>query len=135
MPVDAGVEIAETDRGGKSTFHGPGQLVCYPILDLKRHGKDVRKYVRDLEESLVRTLAAFDAAPNGAYLATGQLFPDALAVGAAAGAEGAPLLITREGCVPQPVLDALDALSPTSITLLGGEPSLSLDAARLIACA
>ncbi|MGH3128886.1 MAG: lipoyl(octanoyl) transferase LipB [Gaiellaceae bacterium] len=59
IPEDAEVEIAETDRGGKSTFHGPGQLVCYPILDLTRHGKDVKRYVRDLEEALIRTLAAF----------------------------------------------------------------------------
>ena len=60
IPEDADVEIAETDRGGKSTFHGPGQLVCYPILDLTKHGKDVKRYVRDLEEALIRTLAAFD---------------------------------------------------------------------------
>jgi lipoyl(octanoyl) transferase len=60
IPDDASVEIAETDRGGKSTFHGPGQLVCYPILDLRKHGKDVKRYVRDLEESLIRTLAAFE---------------------------------------------------------------------------
>jgi lipoyl(octanoyl) transferase len=60
VPADAEVEIVETDRGGKSTFHGPGQLVCYPILDLHRHGKDVKKYVRDLEEALLRTLAAFE---------------------------------------------------------------------------
>jgi lipoyl(octanoyl) transferase len=59
VPADAEVEIVETDRGGKSTFHGPGQLVCYPILDLNRHGRDVRKYCRDLEESLVKTLAPF----------------------------------------------------------------------------
>ncbi len=55
IPEGANVEIAETDRGGKSTFHGPGQLVCYPILDLHHHGKDVKRYVRDLEESLLRT--------------------------------------------------------------------------------
>ncbi len=60
IPEDAAVEIAETDRGGKSTFHGPGQLVCYPILDLGKHGKDVKRYVRDLEEALIRTLAAFE---------------------------------------------------------------------------
>jgi lipoyl(octanoyl) transferase len=57
VPEGAEVEVVETDRGGKSTFHGPGQLVCYPILDLRRHGKDVKKYVRDLEETLIRTLA------------------------------------------------------------------------------
>ena len=60
VPEGAEVEIAETDRGGKSTFHGPGQLVCYPILDLGNHGKDVKRYVRDLEEALIRTLAAFE---------------------------------------------------------------------------
>jgi lipoyl(octanoyl) transferase len=59
VPDGAEVEIVETDRGGKSTFHGPGQLVCYPILDLNRHGRDVRRYCRDLEESVVQTLAAF----------------------------------------------------------------------------
>jgi lipoyl(octanoyl) transferase len=60
IPDDAAVEIAETDRGGKSTFHGPGQLVCYPILDLRKHGKDVKRYVHDLEESVIRTLGAFE---------------------------------------------------------------------------
>jgi lipoyl(octanoyl) transferase len=59
VPEGAEVDVVETDRGGKSTFHGPGQLVCYPILDLRLHGKDVKKFVRELEEALIRTLAPF----------------------------------------------------------------------------
>jgi lipoyl(octanoyl) transferase len=60
IPDGAEVEVVETDRGGKSTFHGPGQLVCYPIFDLNRHGRDVKRYCRDLEEAVIRTLASFE---------------------------------------------------------------------------
>ncbi len=59
IPEGVTVEVVETDRGGKSTFHGPGQLVCYPILDLHRYGKDVKKYCRDLEEAVIKTTAQF----------------------------------------------------------------------------
>jgi lipoyl(octanoyl) transferase len=59
VPEDADVEVVETDRGGKSTYHAPGQLVCYPILDLNRHGRDVKKYCRDLEEAVILTLGEF----------------------------------------------------------------------------
>jgi lipoyl(octanoyl) transferase len=59
VPDGAAVDVVEVDRGGKSTYHAPGQLVCYPILDLTRHGQDVKKYCRNLEEALIRTMATF----------------------------------------------------------------------------
>ena len=54
-----GVELFEVERGGDVTFHGPGQLVGYPIIDLKRHKRDLHWYLRQVEEALIQALGSF----------------------------------------------------------------------------
>lgn len=54
-----GIEFVETDRGGDVTFHGPGQVVGYAIVDLAQRGRDLHRYLRDLEEVIVRALREF----------------------------------------------------------------------------
>jgi lipoyl(octanoyl) transferase len=51
-----GIAVAVTDRGGRATYHGPGQLVCYPVLDLTDYGRDLRAYVERLEASVIAAL-------------------------------------------------------------------------------
>lgn len=58
--ANMGIEVIETDRGGDVTYHGPGQLVAYPILSLKARGRAIRGYLRSLEGVLLQTLRAWD---------------------------------------------------------------------------
>lgn len=57
--VRQGIIVYEVERGGNITYHGPGQLVGYPILDLKQRGKDLHRYVRQLEEVIIKSLASY----------------------------------------------------------------------------
>ncbi|MDA8210778.1 MAG: lipoyl(octanoyl) transferase LipB [Clostridia bacterium] len=59
---EKGIAVYEIDRGGDITYHGPGQLVGYPILNLERHGKDLHKLIWKYEEVIIRTLAGFGIA-------------------------------------------------------------------------
>lgn len=57
-----GVAVVQSDRGGDATYHAPGQIVGYPILKLSQHGGDLGRYVRGIEETIIRTLAAYGVA-------------------------------------------------------------------------
>ncbi len=63
-PERLGVPLFRVSRGGDATFHGPGQLVAYPILSLDREGRDLHRYLRRLEDVLIRTLADFGISGN-----------------------------------------------------------------------
>ena len=61
-PTGKPIELVQTNRGGDVTYHGPGQLVGYPHLDLRQRGRDVHRFLRDLEKSLIQTVAYFGVA-------------------------------------------------------------------------
>ena len=54
--LDKSIEVSKTNRGGKITYHGPGQLVCYFVLDLKKRKKDIRKFITTIENTIIDTL-------------------------------------------------------------------------------
>ena len=58
--LDKSIKIVKTNRGGKITFHGPGQLICYFVIDLKKRKKDIRHFVSTIEKTIIETLRYFD---------------------------------------------------------------------------
>ena len=58
--LDNSIKITKTSRGGKITWHGPGQLVCYFVIDLNKRGKDIRKFVKIIEGTIIQTLKKYD---------------------------------------------------------------------------
>jgi lipoyl(octanoyl) transferase len=75
----SGISFFETDRGGDVTYHGPGQIVGYPILDLREWKRDVHAYVRSIEQVIIDTLAGFgiaagrEAGATGVWTAEGKI--------------------------------------------------------------
>ena len=68
--AEKGISLFFIDRGGDITYHGPGQLVVYPIINLKSRGKDIHRYIHDLQEVVIRTLAdlAIEARRDGQHV-------------------------------------------------------------------
>ena len=58
--LDKSIKIIKTNRGGKITYHGPGQLICYFVIDLKKRKKDIRKFISIIEKTIIQTLNSFD---------------------------------------------------------------------------
>ena len=58
--IDKSIKILKTNRGGKITYHGPGQLICYFVLDLKKRKKDVRKFISIIEKTIIDTLKFYN---------------------------------------------------------------------------
>ena len=58
--LNKSVKILKTNRGGKITYHGPGQLICYFVLDLKKRGKDIRKFISIIEKTIIDTLKFYE---------------------------------------------------------------------------
>ena len=57
--LDKSIKIIRTNRGGKITYHGPGQLICYFVIDLKKRGKDIRKFISIIEKTIIDTIKFF----------------------------------------------------------------------------
>ena len=58
--IDKSISITKTSRGGKITWHGPGQLICYFVINLNERGRDIRKFINILEKSIIKTLDEFN---------------------------------------------------------------------------
>jgi lipoyl(octanoyl) transferase len=71
-----GFDVEDTGRGGDVTYHGPGQIVAYPILQLAAEQRDVHRYLRDLEEAMIRTCASFGVVAGRADKLTGAWVAD-----------------------------------------------------------
>ena len=138
-----GIELFEAGRGGDVTYHGPGQLVGYPILDLKPDRRDLHRYIRDLEEVLIRALADFGIAATRKEGLTGAWVDDHKV--AAIGVRVSSGWITSHGFALNvaPDLSYFDAIVPCGIRghgvtsmarLLGREVELAEVTEPLVAC-
>jgi lipoyl(octanoyl) transferase len=125
-----GVEVHETGRGGDITYHGPGQLVGYPILDLRPDRCDVHKYVRDLEEVMIRTTRDFGlesariAGLSGAWVGADKIGAIGVRISRWITSHGFAFNVTTD-------LDFFNLIVPCGIET-GGVTSLSRAAGRRI---
>lgn len=138
-----GVAVVQSDRGGEVTYHAPGQLVAYPIFKLSQHGSDVGRYVRGLEESVIRVLASYGITGERVAGLTGVWVRGGVAKICAIGVKLSASGVTTHGLAlnVDPDLSGFDLIVPCGITdrgvtslaaELGVAPPLAEVAERLI---
>ena len=93
-----GIEVADTDRGGRVTYHGPGQLVAYPIVSLRAYGDDVHAYVRRMEQVMIEALADHGVGAGRSTGLTGVWSAAARRRHAARARRASPQRSPRDGC-------------------------------------
>jgi lipoyl(octanoyl) transferase len=127
----AGIPVVPTNRGGQVTYHGPGQVVAYPLIDLKRSGYFVKEYVYRIEEALIRTLAHFGvtghrvAGAPGIYVCLDDPFSHAMLVSKKKGADP-----EEKGSEPFRFAAGSDPISSPNFTGLGKIAALGLKVSR-----
>jgi lipoyl(octanoyl) transferase len=133
-----GVAVFETDRGGKVTYHGLGQVVGYPIINLSPDREDVHKFVRDLEEVLIRTMADFGIEAfrieglTGVHTADGKIAAIGVHIKRWVTTHGFALNVTTDLSYYNMII-ACDGEPVTSMEkLLGREPTLAEVEDRII---
>ena len=120
--------VFETNRGGQATYHGPGQLVGYPIIDLAPRGKDLHAHLRNLEEALIRTSAAFGVTANrrpgltGVWVENRKLASIGVGVRKWISMHGFAINVTNQSLPPFFAITpcGLDGVSMTSLTAEAG---------------
>jgi lipoyl(octanoyl) transferase len=132
--------VFETNRGGQATYHGPGQLVGYPILDLAPRGRDLHAHLRLLEESLIRACAAFGVAAarreglTGVWVEDRKLASIGVGVRKWVSMHGFAINITRESLPPFLAITpcGLDGVRMTCLEAEAGTPIRMEDAVRVV---
>lgn len=139
-PVGLPHPVRETNRGGQATYHGPGQLVGYPILDLNSRGRDLHQHLRLIEDALIRSCAAFgvDACRRdgltGVWVGNRKLASIGVGVRKWISMHGFGINITRQSLPPFLAITpcGLDGVRMTSLESEAGRPIGVADAATVI---
>ena len=132
--------VFETNRGGQATYHGPGQLVGYPVLDLTPRGRDLHAHLRSLEEALIRACAVFGVSAGrrdgltGVWVENRKLASIGVGVRKWISMHGFAINITRESLPPFLAITpcGLDGVSMTSLESEAGRAISVTEAAAVI---